>query len=49
MHYIAIAVIIASLIAIAYRDLKLALVSLAIILLAALVFYFLSPEKTGKS
>ncbi len=45
MHYIAIAVIIASLIAIAYRDLKLALVSLALILLAALVFYFLSPEK----
>lgn len=44
MQFIAIFVIVLSLIAIAYRDLKTALISLAIILTVAFVFYFLSPE-----
>ena len=44
MHIIAIFVIIICLIAIAYRDLKIALISLGVILAAALLFYFLSPK-----
>ncbi len=45
MQFVALAVIIVSLIAIAYRDLKMALLSLAGILLAAAVFYFLSSDE----
>lgn len=44
MQFIALTVIIISLIAIAYRDLRMALISLAGILLAAIVFYFLSTD-----
>ena len=44
MHIIAIFVIIVCLIAIAYRDIKIALISLGVILTAALLFYYLSPK-----
>ena len=47
MQFIALFVIIVCLIAIAYRDIRLALLSLAIILLAALLFYFLSPNESS--
>ena len=47
MQFIALAVIIISLIAIAYRDLKMALLSFAGILLAATLFYFLSVDDIG--
>lgn len=47
MQFIALAVIIISLIAIAYRDLRMALLSLAGIVLAAVVFYFLSADDLG--
>ena len=45
MQFIALFVIIVCLIAIAYRDLRLGLLSLAAILLAAMAFYFLSPDE----
>ena len=44
MHIIAILVIVISLIAIAYRDLKLGLISLALILIAAMAFYLFSAK-----
>ena len=49
MQFVALFVIIISLIAIAYRDLKAAMISLAAILLAALAFYYLSPNETAVS
>lgn len=49
MHIIAILVILISLLAIAYRNLKLALISLALILIAALLFYFLSAENQSSN
>lgn len=45
MQFIALIVILICLIAIAYRDLKTALISLAAILVAAMLFYFLSPDE----
>jgi len=48
MHYIALIVIIICLIAIAYRDLKSGLISLAGILLAASLFYFFSPNDSPR-
>jgi len=45
MQFIALAVIIISLIVMAYRDLKMALLSLAGIGFAALVFYFMSGDE----
>ena len=47
MQFVALIVIIISLIAIAYRDLRMALLSLAGIALAAVVFYFLSADDLG--
>lgn len=47
MQFIALAVIIISLIAMAYRDLRMALLSLAGIGLAATLFYFLSVDDIG--
>ncbi len=44
MYIVALFVIALSLVAIAYRDFKTALISLGVILLAALLFYFLSPN-----
>lgn len=45
MQYIALLVIAISLIAIAYRDLKSALIGLAIILVSVILFYYLSPDQ----
>lgn len=45
MQFIALIVIVVCLIAIAYRDLRLALISLVAILFSATVFYFLSPDE----
>lgn len=49
MQFIALFVIVICLVAIAYRDIRLALLSLAAILLAALAFYFLSPDENVAS
>jgi len=49
MQFIALIVIIICLIAIAYRDLKTGLISLAGILLAASLFYILSPNDTPRT
>lgn len=45
MQFVALIVIIISLIAIAYRDLRMALISLAGIMLAGVAFYFLSTDE----
>ena len=47
MQFVALFVIIICLIAIAYRDLKIGLISLAGILLAASLFYYFSPAETA--
>jgi len=47
MQFIALFVIIICLIAIAYRDLRMALISLVAIIFAAMVFYFLSPSENA--
>ncbi len=47
MQFVALIVIIICLIAIAYRDLKTGLISLAGILLAASLFYYFSPTETA--
>ena len=44
MHIIAIFIIAVCLIAIAYRDLKMALISLGAVLIAVLAFYFFGPK-----
>ena len=49
MQFIALFIIIICLVAIAYRDLKLGLLSLAAILLAAVVFYIFSPDEEASS
>lgn len=48
MQFVALFVIVICLIAIAYRNLRLALICLAGIILAALLFYFLSPNENLK-
>ncbi len=48
MQFIALIVIIICLIAIAYRDLKTGMISLAGVLLAATLFYYLSPAETAR-